>query len=141
VFDRAPAIGFPEHRSEPCVGAVEPVARHLHGTYGEAGAARDDDRGPLPGMLGPHPRVLSRPVNTGGVCGEFGARRGEADMLDIEADQRGTAQTAGGQQQQGTASQAGDIARAAAWPYGSVRSAWPAAAAVARRPSAPAPLR
>ena len=100
MFDRAPAIGFPEHRSEPCVGAVEPVARHLHGTYGEAGAARDDDRGPLPGMLGPHPRVLSRPVNTGGVCGEFGARRGETDMLDIEADQRGTAQTAGGQQQQ-----------------------------------------
>ena len=26
MFDRAPAIGFPEHRSEPRVGAVEPVA-------------------------------------------------------------------------------------------------------------------
>jgi hypothetical protein len=35
----------------------------------------------------------------GAACSEFGARRGEADVLDIKADQRRTAETGGGQQQ------------------------------------------
>jgi len=81
MLDRAPAVDLPEHRAEPRVGAVEPVAQRLHRADGQAGTAANDN--------GVHA------VRTRGACMKFGRRRGEADMLDIEADQRGAAETAG----------------------------------------------
>src|SRR5208337_3057438 len=77
MLDRAPAVDFPEHRSEFSVGAVRPVAQRLHRANGEAGTAAEDNR----------PRAVA--VGAGVAWTEFGRRRGEADMLDVEADQRG----------------------------------------------------
>ena len=68
MLNRAPAVDFPEHRSEFSVGAVQPVAQRLHRANGEAGTAVDDN----------WPRVVA--VGAGVAWTEFGRRRGEANM-------------------------------------------------------------
>jgi len=158
MLNRAPAVDFPEHRSEFSVGAVQPVAQRLHRANGEAGTAAEDNR----------PRAVA--VGAGVAWTEFGRRRGEADMLDIEADQRGAAEAASssrarsrrparsrGQRTAMRISAAGcsgggrrgvarrraacRIAVTAGSAAGEARPVWRclAAIAAARRPSAPAP--
>src|ERR1700686_2060613 len=99
--ERAPAVDFPKHRAKLSVGCVEPITQRLHWTDGPVGAAVDENRSP-PALFPtcPLPPLAPRRGGAGGVGGELGRRYRKADMLDIETDQCGSAETTGRQQQQ-----------------------------------------
>ena len=96
MLDIAPAIDLAEHRTEAAVCGVHPIFQRAHRAGAEGRDASDGD-----GTFDPKLAVED----------EANASFHEVDLLDVEANQRTTAKTGGGQQQQGPIAQAGEVAR------------------------------
>jgi hypothetical protein len=75
VLNAAPAVDLAKHRPEVRVGTVQPVTQRLQRTGGQTRPAADNQGLP----------AIARVVRA--VDGQFDGRGGEAQMLDIEADQ------------------------------------------------------
>ena len=95
MLDIAPAVDFAKHRPEVAVGGVQPILQRTHGAAGE-------------GCCAPHRNgaVDTRLTEQDEVDPE--SRK--VDLLGIEADQHGATEPGGGEQQQGSIAQAGEIA-------------------------------
>ena len=94
MLDIAPAVDLSKHRAEAAIGGLHPILQCPHRTSDEGRDAPDGN-----GVLG------SRLT----VADEVDADFHEMDLLDVEADQCGTAEPGGRQQQQSPIAQTGEI--------------------------------
>jgi len=105
MLDMAPAIDLAKHRSAERVGRAQPVAQRLHRTEAGATAIRGDGK-----------TARRRGLPVGGRIGQTQGHplRGEAELLDSEAEQGSLgyvgAAEGGGQQQQGAIAQSRGVA-------------------------------
>jgi hypothetical protein len=83
VLDIAPAVDLPKHRAEAAIGGFHPILQCPHRTSAVGRDAPDGD-----GVLGSRLTVED----------EVNADFHEMDLLDVEADQCGTAEPGGRQQ-------------------------------------------
>ena len=95
VLDIAPAVDLAKHRAVAAIGGLHPILQRLHRTSTERRDASHGDG------------AVARLTAENEVDADFD----EMDLLDVEADQCGTAEPGGTQQQQSPIAQTGEITR------------------------------